>query len=161
MSAWVRGIVYTAFVCSVLQVFIKSGKLREVLNICCGLAIIISVIAPIKDFAFNSYSLSMAKYREDAEAFCDEGNANRENLNRTYIEEKYEAYILDKAKVSNADICNVKVGVEWSSEGLWYPVSAEITYNCGEIQKDEIAESIEAELGISKANQKWSKSDEN
>ena len=67
---------------------------------------------------------------------------------------------MDEAKEMGADIDEVKVSAEWSTDGFWYPVSCEISYRCNDAKRAELEAFIGAQLGISKEEQKWCKTNE-
>ena len=67
---------------------------------------------------------------------------------------------MDEAKEMGADIDEVKVSAEWSNDGFWYPVSCEISYRCNDAKRAELEALIGAQLGISKEEQKWCKTNE-
>ena len=66
---------------------------------------------------------------------------------KTIIEERYAAYIVDKAAGLGLS-CAVRVTCEPDGEGLWMPVRAELTGAAAPEARAELAALLEAELGL-------------
>lgn len=69
-------------------------------------------------------------------------------------------YIGQNAEEIGAYISEVTVTAEWSIDGYWYPVSCEIRYDSTDGQRAELETLIGTQLGISKDEQKWCKTNE-
>ena len=157
---YIMTLICTAFLCSVAFILTPDGREKKAVSVVCGITMITAIILPLVKLDFNDYSKSLAGYRLDAQKYADNGNENRENLNRLYIEEQCQAYILDKAEFLGADISSVRVCAEWSTDGYWYPVSATIEGNCEDANRRKLEAIIETDLGIGIDNQKWSSTNE-
>jgi hypothetical protein len=72
-------------------------------------------------------------------------------LDRGIIEQRTEAYILDKARMLGLPLSGAKVAVRWSTEGVWVPESAELTGPYSET----LSRLLAAELGIPAQKQSW------
>ena len=86
----------------------------------------------------------------------ERGDAVRDSMSRTVIEQECETYIMDKARSLGIELTEVKVRAFWSSEGVWVPQSARIRSDCTESQRKRLSDVILAELGIPAENQEWS-----
>ena len=137
-----------------------EGRVKKAVKFICGVAVLLALLTGIKSFDFTVYSRSMAEYRTKAEKMIGEANEEREFLEKEYIEERCRAYILDKAAESGYELSSVKVTLEWSTEGYWYPVEAELIGEGDEGAKYTLSKTIESELGIPADRQTWSGSDE-
>lgn len=67
MHDWLRAVIYTGIVCSVLMMITPAGRVKKVLTILCGIAMCFAVISPLSGIDFTSYSQAMAQNRLDAE----------------------------------------------------------------------------------------------
>lgn len=161
LHSYLQTVIYTAVFCSLAAILTPKGRVKTAVCFACGITMLFSAVSPLVELDFESYSASISKYKLDAEKFSNAGAENSNNLNRTYIEEQCEAYILDKANELGAELGSVRVVAEWSDDGFWYPVSAEISYSCGEDKRNKLISIIESGLGIKVLNQKWSITNEN
>ncbi len=153
---YILTLISTAFLCSIALVLTPENRAKRAVSVVCGITMIAAIIIPLVKIDYTAYSKSLAGYRISAQRYADNGVEDLENLNRLYIEEQCQAYILDKAVNSGIDVSSANVSAEWSTDGFWYPVSAQIECNCSDADKCKLEAIIEADLGISKDNQKWS-----
>lgn len=160
VHSYIQTLISTAVFCFVALVLTPEGSGKKAVGIACAAAMIIAVVSPIASVDLSDYSKVVAEYKIAAQEYAENGKSDSENLNRLYIQDKCRAYILDKAKNIGADVSEVAVAAEWSNDGFWYPVTCEIKHNCSYDSRVRLAEYIEAELGISKANQEWCKTNE-
>ena len=128
-----------------------EGSVRKMMNIACTVVLMSNLLSAVKDFDYKNYSLEIAKYKDREKTFLANSEQVNERLNKSFIEQSYSAYILDKAKELNVDVGEIKVTAVWSTEGLWLPDTVQI--NCGYSQC--LSEYIEVELGIGKQRQEW------
>ena len=156
MREYLSALICTSAFCAICLAATPEGRVRTVVSIACGIAMITAIVSPISTLDFSEYSESLAEYREYAENKADEGAQNSNKLNRMYIEEQCKSYILDKAESIGACVSDAKIGFEWSRSGYWYPVSAEICADCPYVEQEKLMAIIEAELGISRSAQDWS-----
>lgn len=132
-----------------------EGSVKKLLNMLCSVVLMSAFIFGVKDLDFQVYSMELAKYQQREAEFLEKNEAAYNRLNRTVIEQHYAAYILDKAQQLNMGDAEVKVSVQWSTEGFWVPYSFETNREyCS-----ELAEYIEAELGIPAQRQQWRKNE--
>lgn len=157
---YILTLISTAFLCSIALILTPEGRAKKAVTVVCGITMITAIILPLAKIDFTDYSKSLAGYRINAQKYADNGNENRENLNRLYIEEQCQAYILDKAEFYGVDVLSASVSAEWSTDGYWYPVSATIDCNCTSAEKSKLEAMIEADLGIDRDNQEWSRANE-
>lgn len=132
-----------------------EGSVKKLLNMLCSVVLMSAFIFGVKDLDFQVYSMELAKYQQREAEFLGKNEAAYNRLNRTVIEQHCAAYILDKAQQLNMGDAEVKVSVQWSTEGFWVPYSFETNREyCS-----ELAEYIEAELGIPAQRQQWRKNE--
>ncbi len=153
---WLHAVIYTGIVCSIALLLTPEGRVKKALGLICALAMCAAVASPLGELDPDAYSRALAQYRLDAQRYADRGEDYSKNLNRTVIEDECEAYILDKAEKLGAGISEVCVTAVWSSDGYWYPHELSIKTDISEEQRNELADCIAAQLGISPENQKWS-----
>ena len=151
LRTWILGLAGAALLCAVCTELTPSGSVKTVQRAVCGVVMSLALVSPLLKLDFDGYSLHLASYRKQAEEIAAQGKEITDSLSRTYIQEQCQAYILDKARLSGANVTSASVELRWSGEGVWYPVAAEIegTYDRA------LAEKIEEELGIGRENQHW------
>ncbi len=155
MSTWVRGIIYASVFCLVALSLTPEGKVKTAEKLLCGIVMLFVIFSPIIELDIDTYASAMAKYTEVGKELANEGKESGERMNRTIIENELCAYILDKAESFGVRITSVSVGVAWSDEGYWYPVSAEISGSFSSDGKKKLTSVIAADLGIGEGEQSW------
>ena len=158
MHNWIYSVSAAAAVCAICAALIPDGRMKKASSFVFAAVMLAAMLAPISELDFKVYSISAEKYRLQAESIVANSNASKENLDRRYIEDKYAAYILDKAAQKGIELQSVSVSCSWSTEGFWYPESVAITVSA-EIDEEAcsgIKNAIEAELGIDISRQQWS-----
>ncbi len=157
LKNWIYAVVSASILCAVCLSLAPEGRTKKALEFVCGLIMIAAILSPLGTFNIEEYSLSAAKYRQEAEKLIQSAGETKEMLDRKYIESEYTAYILDKAKKNGVIPDDVIVTTEWNTDGYWYPVSVEIILSPTEYSKDNsaIKSLIETELGIPAAKQNW------
>lgn len=149
---WILSLTASALFCAVLSEITPEGKVKTVQRTVCGIVMAVSLFSPLLRMDFESYGISLARYKKAAQSITGEAEKISDSLSRKYIEEECAAYILDKAQSFGCAVSGAEVEVKWSSEGVWYPVSASI----GCEYDSRLAASVEANLGIAEENLKWS-----
>ena len=138
-------------VCAVATLLTPRGAVKGVTQTVCGVVMAAALLSPLIGFDFPAYSLNLSEYRARGDALIGRAEEISDAVNRRSIEAELEAYILDKAQTLGAAVGAAKVTVEWSTEGYWYPVAAELegTYNAA------LSACIEGELGVAREAQTW------
>ena len=155
LHSWIVSIISTAIFCTIAISITPKGRVAAAAKLICGMVMILAILTPLIDIDFSEYSKMLTKYSDRAYELTESADEYEDKLNRTFIEDKCAAYILDKANSCGAQLDSVSVSAEWSIEGYWYPVSADIRYNCTDELRRAVSSSIEAELGITKERQTW------
>ncbi len=156
LRSWVIGVAGAAMVTALALTVTPEGRVKKVVALVCGLMTIVALIKPIVSFDYGSFSEYLAQYQKEAESFSSDIGDTNENLTRRIIEQRCEAYILDKGKSLGITDLNVTVQLTWSVDGFWYPCGASLTTNADETTRQELGWDIEAELGIPSEELNWS-----
>ena len=155
LHSWITAVICTAAFCALAISMTPKGRVLSATKIICGVVMIFAILKPIADIDFDEYSKQLTKYNDNASELIGTAEDYNNKLNRLYIEESCEAYILDKAESFGATLDSVSVGAQWCTDGYWYPVSAEIRHELSDELMSRLSSSIEAELGIAKERQEW------
>lgn len=156
LKTWIMGLIGAALFCALATELTPKGGAKSVLKALCGIVMACALLLPLLRQDYSAYALNLAKYRESARSVTQSAQENANDLNRRVIEEKLEAYIMDKAQTLGANVTNAEVSLRWSTDGVWYPVAVTVT---GEYS-DALADRIEGELGIGKREQVWRQDEE-
>ena len=145
-------IVAAAILCSLFQQIIQNFQAKSLGKIICGFVLIITVLRPLTkldNLELDDFSFS---YEQSAQDAIIMGQELAYDARVDIIKNKTEAYILDKAAELNADI-SVSVFVQDSEVPV--PISADISGNVSPYVRQQLKQIMEADLGITKENQKW------
>ncbi len=150
-----RGLCAMSLLCGAAMSISPEGSVKKIMTVLCAATLIMSILMPMKEMDFSSYALELAKLEEREQSLRTEGEEINSRLNRLVIQSQYEAYIMDKAAKLGLKAEKVKVGVEWSTQGLWVPATAELECSGEEKLKVNLKEIITSELGIAPERQYW------
>ena len=155
IASVIRQLCAMSILCGAAMSITPEGVVKRVLEIVCSVALIMTVVQPLIGIDFAAYALELARFDErEAEFLADNYDIN-DKLNRLVIEERYESYIMDKAKMLGVELIDAEVTAEWSMDGFWLPSSVQII--CADEQtRRTLSGVIEAELGIPAERQQWS-----
>ena len=153
-SEWVRAVAGAALVCAAASVLAPKGCVKGVLKLLCGIVLLLVVLKPLTKFDSAQLSLAMTDYRARAAEIAGDAQETQNALDRRFIEQKFSAYILDKAKALGLSGITAEVKVKWG-EDCWYPYAAKLTGAPPLREKTLLENEIEAELGIPKERQYW------
>lgn len=155
MYGVLREICALSILCGVAVSITPEGGAKRVIGILSSAILIIAIITPLKDFDFENYALELARYREQEAELTAKGEEINERLNRLVIEKECQAYIMDKAIEIGFEVKEAKVTLQWSTEGVWVPYSAEISGEATPEERLRLGESIKAGLGIPPERVVW------
>ena len=156
MMVGIRQLCALSVFCALALSLMPEGNVKQVSAIGCSLLLILSLANAIGRMDLSAYSLELARYREKEQEILQRADETRDLLDRRVMEQECEAYIWDKASQLGIRLTEVSVTARWSMEGFWQPYSAALRADCGEGQRQRLAERIEAELGIALERQEWS-----
>ena len=152
VRSWLLSLTGAGCVCAAALRLTPEGRVKRVLRMLCALVMAAALFSPLlRGGVLPDYALELSRYRDAAAALTGEGAALGRELDRSIIEQRMEAYILDKASALGAPLGGAKVALRWSTEGVWVPVAAEL----GGPYDTALSALIEAELGIARSAQTW------
>lgn len=150
LSSWLLSVVATAFAVSLLEGLMPDPKVREVGKIVGGLLLLFALCEPLVQLDPGSIRFSTDAYSSALAQRTEELRQEQEAQLLLGIKEEGEAYIIAAAdrlglRVSPAvEVCLNAQGMPYFSA-----VKLDIPYH------PQLSETIEAELGIGKAQQQW------
>lgn len=159
VSEWVRAIAGAALICAAASVLTPKGGVKGVVKLLCGIVLLLMVLKPLLKTDPAQLSLDMANYRARAAEIANGAQESGDALDRRFIEQKFSAYILDKAKALGLAGITAEVTVKWG-EGCWYPYAAKLGGAPPQREKTLLENEIEYELGIPKERLYWNENEE-
>ena len=152
LRTWIEGLIGAALFCPIATELAPKGGAKSVLKALCGIVLTSALILPLLKEDFSSYALDLSKMRQGASQITQNAEQTAQEYNRRVIEEKLEAYIMDKAQTLGTQIEECQVSLRWHTDGVWIPESIELKG----IYSEKLAALIEGEIGIEKSQQRWS-----
>lgn len=153
LRQWIFGLAGASLVSACALSLLPKGPLERVTRLVCGIVLTLSLIAPLTDPDMGTYSLSLAQYRNTVAALTQETKETEERLNRLYIEEECEAYIVDEAQTLGM-VGRAEVRARWL-DNCWVPWSVELFFPADAAQRQRLSGVLVAQLGIPEERQSW------
>lgn len=155
MSNAILELCVLSVVCGAVLSFTPEGGTKAVMRLLCTAALICSILQPLMDFDFDSFTENVSYIQDTEDSFSKTVTASTEKIKCSVIEENCREYILDKAENLGVNISELKLNV-YISDGLILPYSAEISGKGSDEKIKELSSHIQDELGIPKERQTWS-----
>lgn len=152
MKQWIVHITAASLLAAMAMVLTPKGRVRQVVKLACGLMCALAVAGPLARLDMGTLASGLAAYEQRAAEIVTRAEEEEKMMERTYIEQKCQAYILGKADERGLTPGPVDVTARWDDEGrVWYPWSVTLAapFDSG------LAASIEAQLGIPAERQTW------
>ena len=149
---WILCVTGAAVISAVCISIVPDGRVKKTVQLVCGVVTLLCLAYPVTDGRLDELGSFEFDFG-NAEVFREKADEAETIVTRKVIEDRFEAYILDKGENLGVEITAVKVSVRWSDEGYWYPVKAEIE---APYKSQELTDDISRELGISAENIYWS-----
>ena len=150
MKAWLLGIVLTAFASALARQLAPGGREQAMVRLAGGLLLTLAILRPLAGLDWEGAALEAGSFRTQTQEQAAEYRKNQQQALAVIIEEKTEAYILDKAKQLGV-ACGVEVTAAAGESGI--PLPDRVTI-CGPYSR-ELAVCVEEEVGIPAENMIW------
>lgn len=149
-KAYVISVVGSCLIWGILSAIVPDTKRKSLLRMVWGILITITLVSPVTAWDFSRWLPEELPEAADAGGVLAEGVAiAREETNRRIIA-GCEAYILDKAELTDSGI-----RLEILLDDHQLPAVAEIRGDCSGETRQRLEALLEQDLGITKENQRW------
>ena len=156
MAEMLRKVSYLSAAFAVASTFTDDEGVGHILKILCTALVLISILEPVKEIDFESFSLDMAEYRAREAQLLEDGERMSGEMNRAVIEDKYAAYIEEKAREIGVRTGDVRVKTKWDTTGIWVPQEAVLEFESdGPLKVKSLQKTVKAQLGIPEERQTW------
>jgi len=153
IKSYILSVVVVSVISGVISAFIsKKGTGTALMKMMVGLFVLITVISPWTKIRFENISDAITINKQDANGIIADGSRYSEEMIKTGITSRAEAYILDKAESLGLDI---SVTVFLSGSPPYSPESVEIAGYASPYNKKRIQTVIADDLGICEECQIW------
>jgi len=152
IGTWIRTVTGTSILCAAALVLLPNGRVKETAKIVFGFIIMFALLSVFKGWKIPDYSEALNSWKYEALDISGDIDEKNKAILRSVIEEKAEAYILDKGDAIGIRINGARVRAKWSEEGFWYPYSVELS---ADERSQEAEYYITSELGIASENITW------
>ncbi len=152
MRQWIISITAASVLSAVALTLTPPGRVKRVTRLVCALMCALAVAGPLVRLDMDGLAASIARYEQQAQVITGQAEEEAKMMDRTYIEDRCEAYILGKAAGANLAVDGVDLSARWDDGDLvWYPWSVAVdgAYDAW------LSGVIEAELGVPAARQRW------
>lgn len=150
MRAWLLGIVLTAFAAALARQLAPQGKEQAMVRLAGGLLLTLAILRPLAGMDWEGPALAAGSFQTQTREQAEIYRKNQIQALSAIIEERTEAYILDKAEQLGL-ACSVEVTAEAGESGV--PLPCRVTI-CGPYSR-ELAVCVEEEVGVPAENMIW------
>lgn len=153
LGRYIVSLSAAAVFCGILKSILPSNSTcSSVLRLIAGVFLSFVLIRPLTRVDLTDLPVLSPAYISEAEAASMEGELLAEDAMADIIKSQTEAYILDKARLLQAELT---VTVTLSRDTPPVPVSVQLRGSISPYAKSRLEEILRDELGISKENQIW------
>ncbi|MBR6259326.1 MAG: hypothetical protein IKR21_03865 [Oscillospiraceae bacterium] len=153
LGAWVLRLTGAAMLSSAAVLLTPKTPAKRAVLLGCGLLTVMALLSIVPGYQTAPGKLLPGDYYGEAERMTAEYLSEAENETKAVIEERAEAYIMDKAGIFGAGVTSVLVDAE-KGDGGWFLRHVRVTCR-GPEGAEELSRCISGELGISKEEQEW------
>ena len=150
VRTWLLGVVLTSLAGGLARQLAPQGKEQSMVRLVSGLLLALAILRPLAGSGWEGLEIPAGNFslqsREQAEVY----RKNQQEALSAIIEEKTEAYILDKANRLGLD-CTVRVTAAAGESGIPLPRSVTVRG----AYSSALAKCMEEEVGIPAQNQIW------
>lgn len=155
---WLLSITGASMLLAVAEHIVQEGINRRIVRLAGGLILALLALNPILRLDEEMLGEAVTRFEAEVQMGSEELDLKKDFLYESIIEDKTEAYILDKAKELGLN-CQVSVFAAWDGE-VPVPHSVKIRGIWTQQQKDELSQMMETELGISKSLQRFEETEQ-
>ncbi len=154
LESWVRALAAAGLFTGAVITLAPGGKAGKTLRLVCALLLMAVLLSPLGRMDFSACAEELSRQRLLGSDLSGRGEREALRLLGSIIQEKTEAYILDKAAELKVPAVMARVTLV-PGEEVPYPWSAELWVEGSGQGDPALAEVLEGELGIPRERQVW------
>ena len=147
VRSWLLAVISVSLLCAVAGALMPQGGVKRVGRLVCGLVLLAAVLSPLTELDVEAGQRWLASFMADVSGQEAELRETVNSQMKTIIEQKYAAYIVDKATRLGLT-CSARVECRETEEGLYLPVRAEVTGSWTVGAQDRLSQVLSEDLGI-------------
>ncbi len=151
MREYTISLILTALLCGMLPGILSKGTARELIQMTCGLVLVLAAIGPLRSGSWDLWEAEIA-LSQDGGGMTAQGEAQARDAMADIIKRETQAYILDKAAQLGAEV-SVELVLSESTPPL--PAAVCISGAVSSSAREQLETIICTELGIAKENLTW------
>ena len=144
---WLLGLIVLCLLCSAAEALMSRGPVKGAGRLVCGLALVCALLSPLPGLRLEEGTVWLEDYfrslEEREEVLEEQVSAGTKAI----IEEKYAAYIVDKANEEGI-ACTVRVTCAAGEDGLAVPSLVELAGDFTDGAQSRLTQIITEELQV-------------
>lgn len=144
---WLLAVIAAALLCAVADALMPSGAVKRVGRLLCGLALIGAILSPLATLDLEGSQRWLESNLVSLQSREAELEETVNGQIKVIIEQKYAAYIVDKAAELGMT-CRARVECGLSEDGLYLPVRTEVTGATTADVQGRLIRLIQSDLGV-------------
>lgn len=145
MREWLLALIAVCMLCALAEVLMPAGPVKQAGKLVCGLVLLCAVLSPISKIDLREGQSWLESHRIDMQIQEQQLRENVTSEMKVIIEEKYAAYIVDKAEQLGI-CCQVQVKCGAGENGVFMPEHVELIGTFSNEEHDRLSNMIEEEL---------------
>lgn len=151
---WLFRMVGISILCALAEDLMPSGVVKQAGKLACALLVLWVMLSPVTELMQAFEDGFEIPVRETLEERTQQLEMQVENQRKIIIEEKYAAYIVDKAATLGVT-CKAEVNCQLGEEGLYLPEWARMTGTFSDVAQSQMTQLLEKELNLSWQRQEY------
>lgn len=154
VRGWLLTVIAASLICALADALMPQGAVRRVGRLVCGLVMLAAILSPLTELDISGGQRWLEDYLASLENREAELTETVNGQMKVIIEQKYAAYIVDKAAQLGV-ACSVQVECELTEEGLYLPARARVSGALTEGERAQITQIIREDLGVPESEQMY------
>lgn len=148
LRSWLLSILLLCVFCALAESLMPPGAIQQVGKLVCGLVLLCGIITPLLDLDIEGSQRWMEEWMAQWEGEQTQLEEEVQGISKPIIEEKYAAYIVDKAKEQGI-ACAVQVEAQATEGEEWFlPWEVWITGNISEEERLWLTQMVQDDLEV-------------
>lgn len=147
VRSWLLAVISVSLLCAVAGALMPQGAVKRVGRLVCGLVLLAAILSPLAELDVEAGQRWLNSYLDSVDLRETELRETVNSQLKIIIEQKYAAYIVDKAAQLGLS-CSARVECRETEEGLYLPIRAEVTGSWTVSAQGRLSQILSEELGI-------------